>query len=64
MIHDLAHGNAEVAFLEDALTVTDKEDLGRLVVHLEYLRYLVGKAPVGNKIEEVKIYICGLLAFL
>jgi hypothetical protein len=64
MIHDLTHRNAEVAFLEDALAVTDKEDLGRLVVHLEYLCYLVGKAPVGQEIEKVKIYLCRLLAFL
>lgn len=53
-----------MTFVVDAFPVFDHQHLRRLVVYIENLRHLVGKRPVGQQVQVVKVNVSGLLRFL
>jgi hypothetical protein len=59
-VDDVRHGDAHMAFVIDAFTVADQEDLGGFMVDLEEIGDLVGNRAVADQVEIVEIDRFGL----
>ncbi len=64
LIHQVAQGNAQVAFVVHALAVPDHQHLGRLVGHVEQLSHLIGDGAEGEQVEVIKVGLRGQSALL
>lgn len=56
--------DAEVAFIENTLSILDYQYLGRLVVDAKHLGNLVRDLSIGNQVQEIEIYVGWLIRFL
>ena len=54
--YNIVHGDAYMAFVIDAFSVEDQQDLGRFVLDAEISCDLIGYRPVVYQVEAVKIY--------
>ena len=64
LLKDIVHMDAEVAFIENTLSILDYQYLGRLVVDAKHLGNLVRDLSIGNQVQEIEIYVGWLIRFL
>ncbi len=62
LLQDIIHADAQMALVIDTFSITDDQDLGRLVMDAEAFSYLIGNGAVRNEIKVVKIDIPWLCA--
>ena len=55
LLQDIIHTDAQMALVIDAFSITNDQDLGRLMMDLEAFRYLIGNRAIRNEVEVVKI---------
>ena len=64
LVQDLAHRDAEVAFVVHAGAVLDQEYLWRFMLHPEGVGNLVGQAAIAQEVEIIEVYFGRQSSFL